>query len=242
MQTSRRFAARVTSSGLSASRARLVLRLAFGLLLVVLSVLWLSPGPSGVARGERALNDGGRIAKVASTGTVIVNLNPSSSSVATGQIFTVDIQIVAGAQQVDAAEIHLTFDQTYLQVVNAAGNPVQQIEDLSGWDAPLANHVYTDTAPARILFAAGILGSGTKPSGTFSLARIRFKALQSTGGGSTPLVFGMMPPEQTQIYYGITSVLGGVENGSVTISGQTPTVTPTPLLRTVFLPVVIRHR
>jgi hypothetical protein len=220
----------------------MVLRLALGLFVVALSVLWLILAPSGVARGERVLNDGDRVAKVVSTGTVIVNLSPSSPSVTAGQIFTVDIQIVAGAQQVDAAEIHLYYSQTYLQVVDAAGNPVQQIEDLSGWDAPLANHVYTDTEPARILFAAGILGSGTKPSGTFSLARIRFKALQSTAGGSTSLVFGTVPPDQTQIYYGITSVLGGVENGSVTISGVTPTVTPTPLMRRVFLPIVIRQR
>jgi hypothetical protein len=179
---------------------------------------------------------------------VVVNLNPSSSSVAKDQIFTVDIQIVAGAQPVDGAEIHVYFSRTYLQVVDAAGNPVQQIEDLSGWNALLANHVYTDTEPARILFAAGILGAGTKPTGTFPLARIRFKALRGTGGGSTPLVFGTVLPYQTQIYYGVTSVLGGEEDGSVTISGQTPPVTPTPTLtatppmRTVFLPLVIRQR
>jgi hypothetical protein len=204
-----------------------------------------NPGSSasGLAAGPAAvggLSSGG--GTTASTGAVIVNLNPSSSSVAKDQIFTVDIQIVAGAQQVDGAEIHLYFSKTYLQVVDSdSETPGVQIEDLSGWNAPLANTVYTDTEPARILFAAGILGAGTKPSGTFPLARIRFKALQSTGGESTPLVFGTVLPYQTQIYYGVTLVLGGVENGSVTISGGTPTVTPTPPARTVFLPVVLRR-
>jgi hypothetical protein len=164
----------------------------------------------------------------ASSGTVVVKLNPSSPSVAKDTIFTVDIQVVAGSQQVDGAEIHLFFSQTYLQVVDSAGNPTNTIEDLSGWNAPLANQVFTDSEPARILFAAGILGSGTKPSGTFSLARIRFKALWGTGGGSTSLVFGTATPYLTEIYYGINSVLGGVENGSVTISGETPLLTATP--------------
>jgi hypothetical protein len=273
MQSSRKRAVGLTSSGLAVSWAGVLLRLALGLLVAVASVLWLPLVPSGVVRAQRASGNAdlapqaaspagaGRSAMVsrqapaaegraslgegsmASTGTVIVSLNPSSASVAKDQIFTVDIQIVAGAQQVDAAEIFLSFSQTYLQVVDA--DPVKdgvQIEDLSGWDSPLANAVYTDTEPAQIHFAAGIFGSGTKPSGTFSLARISFKALKGTAGGSTPLFFGTVLPYQTKVYYGVTWVLGGVENGSVTISGGTPTVTPTPLMRTVFLPVVIRQR
>jgi hypothetical protein len=182
---------------------------------------------AGATAGGAVSLDGG---STASTGTVVVNLNPSSSSVAKDQIFTVDIQIVAGDQQVDAADIQLFFSQTYLQVVDAAGNPVGQIQDLSGWDTILFNQVYTNSEPARIWFGAGIFGSGTKPSGTFSLARIRFKALWGTGGGSTPLVFGTASPYQTKVYYGATLVLGGVENGSVTISGETPPATPTPTL------------
>jgi hypothetical protein len=206
--------------------------------MVAVVLLWLlivaAPAAAGRSTGVApAISAVGGVplgGSAASAETVIVNLNPSTSSVAKDQIFTVDIQVVAGAQYVDGAEIHLYFSKTYLQVVDSAGNPVGQIEDLSGWNAPLANAVYTDTEPARILFAAGILGSGAKPSGTFPLARIRFKALWGTGGGSTPLVFGTELPYKTDIYYGVTSVLGGVENGSVTISGETPPATPTPTL------------
>jgi hypothetical protein len=177
---------------------------------------------------------------------VIVNLNPSSASAVKDQIFTVDIQIVAGAQPVDAAQISLYFDQTYLQVVDAdASMPGVQIEDLSysqfHWMV-ITDTVHADTEPAWILFSSGYLASGTKPSGTFSLARIHFKALRDTGGGSTPLEFGTVGGGRTEILYGSNSVLGGVENGSVTISGETPTVTPTSLMRRVFLPVVIRQR
>jgi hypothetical protein len=271
MKSQTRRATGTRCSGLSVAWLRL-LRVMLCLSMAAVSVLWLAFLPSGASRAERAGSDSNRAlpspspvgavrgamgsraipvagsevslggSGVASAGTVIMNLNPSTSSVAKDQIFTVDIQVVAGAEQVDGAEIHLTFSQTYLQVVDAAGNPVGQIEDLSGWNAPLANAVYTDTEPARILFAAGILGSGTKPSGTFPLARIRFKALSGTGGGSTPLVFGTVLPYKTDIYYGVTSVLGGVENGSVTIIEETPTATVTPQMRLAFLPLVIRQR
>jgi hypothetical protein len=238
MQSSKEHTVGIASSGL---RLRL--------LAAVATLLWSVLVPSGAVYAERApgyadsspaqstgwSTDAQAASAVgagsaASTGTVVVNLNPSSSSVAKDAVFTVDIQIVAGAQQVDGAEIHLFFSQTYLQVVDSGGNPSNTIEDLSGWNALLANQVYTDTEPARILFAAGILGSGTKPSGTFSLARIRFKALWGTGGGSTPLVFGTTGLYKTEIYNGVTSVLGGVANGSVTISGQTQPGTATPTL------------
>jgi hypothetical protein len=242
MESSTRHARGITAPGVGVTRARAPLLFALGLLVAGVIVVWLILTPSGAARAAGAPDNAPLVPQAASTGTVIVNLNPSSSSVTKDQIFTVDIQIVAGSQPVDAAEIYLSFSQTYLQVVDAAGNPVRQIEDRTGWDTVLANAVYTDTEPAQIQFAAGIFGSGTAPTGTFSLARIHFKALKETGGGSTPLVFGTVLPHQTGAYYGAALVLGGVENGSVIISGQTPTVTPTPLMRRVFLPVAIRHR
>jgi hypothetical protein len=162
---------------------------------------------------------------------VLVNLLPSSSSVAKDQVFTVDIQIVAGAQPVDAAQISLTFDQTYLQVEDSdAFMDGVQIEDLSysqfHW-AVITSTVHIDTEPAWILFSSGYLTSGTKPSGTFSLARIHFRALWGTGGGSTPLEFVTAGLYRTEILYGSSSVFGGAENGSVTISGEPPPPTPT---------------
>jgi hypothetical protein len=111
--------------------------------------------------------------------------------------------------------------------------PGVQIEDLSygqfRW-AVITNTVHTEGAPAWILFSSGYLTSGTKPSGTFSLARIHFKALMVTAGGSTPLEFGTAGDRKTEILYGGHSVLAGVQNGSVTISGETPSATPTPTL------------
>lgn len=166
---------------------------------------------------------------MAASQTVVVNLAPSVSSVSKDQIFTVDIQVVAGAQQVDGAEIHLYFDQTYLQVVNASGIPVGSIQDNGYLTQVIRNKVYTDTQQARIYFAAGIYDPEvTKPSGTFPLATVRFKALWGTGGITTPLTFGTVLPYRTEITYAGSSVLGSVEHGGVVISGTTPPMTPTP--------------
>lgn len=166
---------------------------------------------------------------VSANGAVVVNLTPSVSSVSKDQIFTVDIQVVAGPQPVDGAEIHLYFDQTYLQVVNAAGSPVGTIQDNGYLSQVIRNRVYTDTQQARIYFAAGIYDpEEPKPSGTFPLATVRFKALWGTGGVTTPLTLGTVLPYRTEVTFAGSSVLGSVQNGGVVISGTTPPMTPTP--------------
>lgn len=207
-------------------------RVGVGLVIAMVLVpiwLWLAAGSASTIAQDMAEYTGRpALGGMASAGTVVVNLNPSSSSVAKDEIFFVDIQIVAGGQFVDGAEAHLFFSQTYLQVVDAAGNPTNRIEPGGYLDSVLRNRVYTDTEPARIHFAAGIYDPETpKPNGTFPLARIRFKALWGTAGVPTPLVFGIDLPYKTEVTYGGSSVLARVENGSVTISGEAPPATPT---------------
>ncbi len=159
-------------------------------------------------------------------GTVLVNLNPSLSSVAKDQIFTVELQLVAGSQPVDGAEVHLYYDPAYLQVVDSSGNPWDRITSSGLLSQVLRNRVYTDTG--RIHFAAGIYDpEEPKPTGTFAVATVRFRALWGTGGVTIPLSFGVALPFKTEVTYGGASVLGAVENGAVTISGEQPAGTPT---------------
>lgn len=188
-----------------------------------------SGAPPAQGVGSPVMSSVGAGLSTGSTGTVVVNLNPSSPSVAKDGIFTVDIQIVAGSQEVDGAEIHLYFDPAYLQVVDGAGNPTNQIQDNGYLSAVLRNAVYAGAGQSRIFFAAGSFDPEIpKPSGTFPLATIRFKALWGTGGGSTPLIFGTQMPYKTEVTGGGNSVLDRAENGSVTISGETPPLTATP--------------
>jgi hypothetical protein len=156
--------------------------------------------------------------------SVRIDLNPSALEVAKDQIFTMDVRVLAATQQVDGAEVHLDFASLYLQVVDASGNPVSEVQSGGVLDIVLSNSV--DNTAGRIDFAAGKL-TGTKPSGTFILATIRFKALWGTGGDSTPVVFVTQLPRKTDVTFGGASVFAGADNGYVTISGTTPPVTPT---------------
>jgi hypothetical protein len=193
---------------------------------------------SDTPRGEVSSQAASSGPQELATGTVLVRLNPSNSAVVQNDIFRVDIQVLAGSQLVDGAEFHLSFSQTYLQVVEATGNLTHTIYPGAALPIALANLVYTSTEPADIYFAACVSPQpGTpRPSGTFTLATVYFKALRGTGGASTPLIFA-----EAEVTSGGGSVLGSVENGSVTISGETPP-TPTPPMRTVFLPIVLRQR
>lgn len=159
--------------------------------------------------------------------TVYVTLNPLLPAVAKGDVFAVDIEVVAGSQSVDGAEIHLYYNPTYLQVVDTAGNPTTEIQDNGYLSAVLRNKVYTESG--LILFAAGIYDpEEPRPSEIFPLARVRFRALWGTGGGNTALVFGLQLPNRTEVTFRGDSVLAGVGNGAVTVTGETPPLTPTP--------------
>jgi len=60
---------------------------------------------------------------------VFVRFNPAHPSVMQDDIFFIEIQIAAGSQPVDGAEVHVDFNPMHLQVVDAAGNPASSIEN-----------------------------------------------------------------------------------------------------------------
>ena len=97
------------------------------LAMTTVAVLWVSPlvAPRNMVAAQE---EHGHAGAQAANGTVVVNFNPQNTAAAKDQIFTVDIQIVAGPQQVDGAEVHVDFDPLYLQVVDVAGNPVSEIQ------------------------------------------------------------------------------------------------------------------
>jgi len=183
---------------------------------IAISVLWLAPcsAPSSavvaeVAEGSRVdrslpLVDAGgawgmpaygdaRRPQVAVAGDVYIQFDPSAPTVAKDSIFTINIQIAAGAQEVDTAEVHIDFDPLYLQVVDAGGSPASTIEGSGVFPVELRNSA--DNVTGEIDYAAGTFGA--LPSGTFDLATIRFKALWGTGGGSTPLTYVHQLPRKT---------------------------------------------
>jgi hypothetical protein len=202
-----------------------------GLLAAVLAtlaigVLWLSPF-AFLTNTAEAAEKGAAVhppqGPQGAAATVVIQLDPANATVTKDQVFAVDIQIVAGSQPVDGAEVHLDFDPLYLRVVDGAGNPASEIEGGTTLDVIIANGV--DNGSGQIDFAAGTFG--TPPSGTFVLATLRFKALWGTGGVSTPLAFVARGGSPTSVTYAGASVLAGATDGTVTIGGATPPASPT---------------
>jgi hypothetical protein len=169
--------------------------------------------PVGGSGGGAPAQQAARAATAA--GTVQVSIKPVSSLVIEDQLFAVDIQVAADQQPVDGAEVHLDFDPLYLEVVNVDGDPTNAIESGGALDVLLRN--YVNNVDGEIDFAAGTFSS-TLPSGTFTLATIRFKALQPTGEDSTQVGFITQLPRKTDVTHAGGSVLAGTISGSTTIS------------------------
>ena len=194
---------------------------------LLLALLLLTALASQMNVSARSLSTAGRVS--ATSGSVWVSLSPSAPTVARGDVITLEIRLAAGSELIDGAEIHLNYDRVFLLPVDADGNPTDRLTSSGILSQILRNKIYTETG--RIHFAAGIYDpEEPRPSGTFTVATVRFRALWGTGGGTTALTFGTKVPFKTDVTSGGSSVLGGVEDGHITISGEEPPLTPTPTL------------
>ncbi|MFZ1488554.1 MAG: hypothetical protein WAS51_01305, partial [Ilumatobacteraceae bacterium] len=151
----------------------------------------------------------------ARTGTVDVSLLPASSTVAAGDVFTLTIQIIAGAQPIDGASTYVNFDPAYLQVQAI-------IPDTTYLPITLVNSY--DNIAGRVDYAAGTFFNF--PSGTIALAQIRFVVIATPPDMGTDLIFATVDPRKTDITYGGLSVLGNMA-GATAVHSQLPTPTPT---------------
>lgn len=169
------------------------------------------------------------------SGCASMRLSPQFPSEPLGATFQVAILIEA-ACEADAAEAHLNFDPTRLQVIDATTD-VPGVQIVPGATFPTVIQNSVDNTLGRIDFAASTStaagaasprrSSGTTASatGTFTLATIRFRAIAPTGAGGTPLTFVFGAGRNTNITRAGTSVFGGATDGSVTIGSLTATPT-----------------
>jgi len=163
----------------------------------------------------------------AEAGTVQIVINPSTKTVNVDDVFTMVIEVQAGAQAVSAVDAFVDFDPTKLQVVDAGGSPASGIEQ--GTTLPAVFQNSADNILGRIDYSAATF-SPFPPSGTFTLATIRFKALAATTG--TPVAFSQTTPRVTTAAYLGSDVLGGVTDGVVVIQG--------PTIHNVYLPMLAK--
>jgi hypothetical protein len=130
-----------------------------------------------------------------------MSISASSAAVKVGEIVEVQVVANAGGQPVDGAAFVLNYNPSVLAPVNAQGNPVSGVEP----GAALPS-VYTNWVDPRgaIGFSAGML-QGEAPSGSFVLAVVRFRALQT---GSSIVDFATGPSPHVQLTYGGANLLG----------------------------------
>ena len=165
-----------------------------------------------------------RVDSLTLTGTVSLRLVPAAALVSAGDVITVDVVAGAGAQPVDAVEIHLDFDPTLLQVVDASGTPATQVQPGTALPIVLGNAV--DPVRGRVDFVASSVGS-SPASGQFTIARVRFKALQL---GQAEVRFSLSSWRSTEIISQGASVLGDVEAAEFVIVGA----------EKAYLPVIVK--
>ena len=159
--------------------------------------------------------------------TISIGIEPVSKTVVADEVFTVEITINTGDQPVDGAEAHIDFDPDYLTVVDAVGNVTDSI--ISGITLPAVMQNSVDNNQGTIDYAAGIL-SGEPPTGAFTLATIRFRAITETLDSCAPLTFVFTPTRNTAVVYEGLSVLGAHTDGCVTIEAK-PCITGTVTLQ-----------
>jgi hypothetical protein len=142
---------------------------------------------------------------------VAMLIQPAQASIKSGEAFNVTVQLDAGEQQVDGAQIMLNFDPTILAV--------EEVMAFTGKREPLPLQLLNqfDNQSGTIHFAAGALEAF--PSGEYELVELRFRALEA---GETQLEFELDGAMGSDVTFGGTSILSSHTNGTIIIE-QVPT-------------------
>lgn len=142
---------------------------------------------------------------------VDLELIVQNQNIQVDDIFTLEIEVRAGALEVDAVEVHLDFDPAFLEI--------QSIDITALLPVTLVNPAF-DNNTGTIDFAVGTFSN--LPSGTFMVATIEVKALQSTGDSPALIDFAPLDfPRITAITGGGQNLLDDLINTAVNIAGVT---------------------
>jgi hypothetical protein len=156
---------------------------------------------------------------------VHLTLDSSSSGIKLGDTFEVIIQAQSGSQEVVGVDVFLNFDASRLEVVDV-DNVTAGIQILSGTTLKTVLWNSVSNSSGHIDYSAGKFSSF--PTGTFTIATIRFKALGTTST-DTAVAFSTSTDRPTKIVGDIkaTDVTGTLIGSTYTliapvIAGPTP--------------------
>ncbi|WP_036155683.1 immunoglobulin-like domain-containing protein [Maribacter forsetii] len=156
---------------------------------------------------------------------VFLSVNPMLTNVEIGDEFELLIMVQTGAQFIDLAEAHLSFDTSILQVNNLT--PITDILSV-----PLVPASF-DNEQGTIDYGAGNL-LPPFPSGNFNLLKINFTAINS---GETSISFvDPIGAPSTIVTFNSTNVLTATNNGSVIVANEPELqIIPNSLSTTLFV-------
>jgi tungstate transport system substrate-binding protein len=159
-------------------------------------------------------NEDGNTVSVLLNAAVNLSLIPASSNVIVGSTFDIVIQADAGAIGVVGVDAFLNFDPAKLTVVDMDGGTAGiQITPGTALNTVLTNS--SDNALGRITFGAGKVSS-PYPTGWFSVATIRFRALTATTP-TTHIFFSTIGAMKTSVTDGFSDFTGTLTAASVQV-------------------------
>jgi hypothetical protein len=160
-------------------------------------------------------------------GTVTMSLQPPASNIAINDTVDIAIQVAAGAQELNGASAYVNFPASILQVVDAtpASPATISITNNQAFGNQLQNSANNTTG--EINFSAGSLEpDGPFPTGTFTLATIRFRGIAN---GTAPVTFNFSGNRTTAATnrqaQSVLAPNGGTP-ATIVVGAGGPTVTP----------------
>jgi hypothetical protein len=149
---------------------------------------------------------------------ITVRISPATKAVQLGAEFSVDVAIIAGSGQVNAADVHLQFDPTYLAITRAPAAGL--------FLTSVAKYAYDNAAGT---FSFGAYRTNGSTSGTFTLCTVYLRGLSPTP--STLITHAQNPlvVSPASVVYAVNA-----QNGTVVIAA--PTATPTNTLAPSLTP------
>jgi hypothetical protein len=138
---------------------------------------------------------------------ILVNPATTNTSVGANFVVTVRVDFISGGS-LDAARVYLPFNNTILNVVSVTKTSALPIETY-----PL-DPVATMNTNGFIKWIAGT--TSNFPAADFDLLTITFNVIQAPAGGSTPLNFGTVFPNNTTAARSGVFILNSLINGTVT--------------------------
>ena len=145
--------------------------------------------------------------------TVTLMLLPANNNVQVGEVFAVDLVADSRTQPLDAVAAFLDFDSDLLECVDAAGNPVTEVEI---GDLTFVQQNAVDNAAGQVDLAVRVPLGQPGRTGRIQIARLYFRATAATPPMvGTYIEYGWSDPRRTDVLSGIDSVLGGAVEARV---------------------------